>query len=182
VPIYAYLIVIVGVILWLTPFVLAKWGNSSLVQVDRRSRWGLFFECIAVVIMLQSRFWIPSLKPWRVAVSVLCLILANLLGWSAARSLGRNLRFDAAIGAEHHLVRHGAYRVVRHPIYTSFLCILWSIGFMAATPWLFLVATAVFLTGTEIRVRIEDRLLEDRFGESFRAYRSSTPAYLPFIR
>ena len=41
---------------------------------------------------------------------------------------------------------------------------------------------AFFLAGTEVRIRAEDRLLESRFHGSFRAYRSGTRAYIPFIR
>ena len=74
------------------------------------------------------------------------------------------------------------YAVVRHPVYTSFLCILWGIGLMATPLWLFIAATAVFLTGTEIRVRIEDRLLEEHFGDQARQFRRSTSAYIPFLR
>ena len=35
---------------------------------------------------------------------------------------------------------------------------------------------------TEIRIRAEDRLLAERFGESFVAYRSRIGAYIPFVR
>ena len=38
-----------------------------------------------------------------------------------------------------------------------------------------------FIVGTEIRVRAEDRLLEQRFGLEFRNYRSRVPAYIPFF-
>jgi protein-S-isoprenylcysteine O-methyltransferase Ste14 len=38
------------------------------------------------------------------------------------------------------------------------------------------------IAGTEIRVRAEDRLLAERFGESFITYRSRVSAYVPFIR
>ena len=41
---------------------------------------------------------------------------------------------------------------------------------------------AFFLVGTEIRIRAEDRLLGERFQESFAAYRARVPAYIPFIR
>ena len=181
-PLYNYIIVIVGIVLWLTPFVRATWGGSSLASLDKRARWGILLECIAVTMMLQSRFWSVSPPAWRVAASVMCFVLANLLSWTSAKALGQQLRFDAAIGTEHELVCHGPYRLVRHPIYTSFLCILWGIGLMAATRWLFVASTVVFLVGTEIRVRLEDRLLGERFGEQFRAYRASTRAYLPFIR
>jgi protein-S-isoprenylcysteine O-methyltransferase Ste14 len=53
---------------------------------------------------------------------------------------------------------------------------------MAASLTLFVIATAVFLVGTEIRVRAEDRLLERQFGEQFRRYRRSTSAYIPLLR
>jgi len=53
---------------------------------------------------------------------------------------------------------------------------------MVASPLLFAVSTVMFLAGTEIRVRVEDRLLEARFGEQFWKYRRSTRAYLPLLR
>ena len=182
-PLYCYILVVAGVVLWMTPFVRTGWSTSATESVDRRSRWGLVLEVIAYTLMLQSRFWAVSPELWRVLASLLCFVLAIGLSWTATRALGRkHLRFDAAIGAEHELVRSGPYRLVRHPIYTSMLCVLWGIGFMAASPLLFVVATAVFLVGTEIRVRIEDRLLAARFGEQFEQYRRSTSAYLPLLR
>ena len=45
-----------------------------------------------------------------------------------------------------------------------------------------IVGLAFFLVGTEIRVRAEDRLLSERFQESFTAYRARVPGYIPFIR
>jgi protein-S-isoprenylcysteine O-methyltransferase Ste14 len=39
----------------------------------------------------------------------------------------------------------------------------------------------LFIIGTEIRVRIEERLLASHFGEEFQAYKRSVPAYLPFL-
>jgi protein-S-isoprenylcysteine O-methyltransferase Ste14 len=44
----------------------------------------------------------------------------------------------------------------------------------AARTWwpMFVAALIVFLAGTEVRVRAEDRLLGERFQDSFFAYRS----------
>ncbi|MBS1799594.1 MAG: isoprenylcysteine carboxylmethyltransferase family protein [Acidobacteria bacterium] len=135
-----------------------------------------------MTLMLLNPFWSFTPPPWRVAASLLCFVLANAFSWTSARALGENLRFDAAIGTRHELVRHGPYAIVRHPIYTSFLCVAWGIGLMATPPVLFAVATIVFLAGTEIRVRIEDRLLEEHFGDQARQFRRSTSAYIPFLR
>jgi protein-S-isoprenylcysteine O-methyltransferase Ste14 len=51
------------------------------------------------------------------------------------------------------------------------------------TRWKWGVAViALFLIGTEIRVRAEDRLLASRFGDRFTAYRRQVAAYLPLVR
>jgi len=171
-----------GIVLWLAPFLFAKRGSGSLTAVDRRARWGLLLEAIGIALVLQSHFWTATELSWRTAASVVFFLLAALLSWTATRALGRQLRFDAAIGSQHELVRAGPYSLMRHPIYSSMLCLVWAIGLIAAPLWLFVLATVVFLVGTEIRVGIEDRLLEERFGEAFDQYRRSTRAYIPLIR
>jgi protein-S-isoprenylcysteine O-methyltransferase Ste14 len=47
---------------------------------------------------------------------------------------------------------------------------------------MFLPALLFFLAGTEIRIRAEDRLLSERFQDTFLQYRSRVRAYVPFIR
>jgi protein-S-isoprenylcysteine O-methyltransferase Ste14 len=177
-----FFVVAVGVGLWLAPFLWAKRGAGRLAAVDRRARWGLLLEVIGIGLMLPSPFWMVNGFSGRLTASAVFFLMAALLSWSATHALGHQLRFDAAIGAEHELVQRGPYRVMRHPIYCSMLCLLWGIGFVATPLWLFVVATVVFLAGTEIRVRTEDRLLAERFGETFNRYQSSTRAYLPLIR
>ena len=39
-----------------------------------------------------------------------------------------------------------------------------------------------FIAGTEVRVRAEERLLAERFGDSFTACRTRVRAFIPFIR
>jgi protein-S-isoprenylcysteine O-methyltransferase Ste14 len=96
--------------------------------------------------------------------------------------LGKQWRVDAGLNAEHELVTAGPYRMVRHPIYTSVLCLLWGTGFILLPLPLILLATVLALIGTEIRIRIEDGLLASRFGKQFDQYKSSVSAYLPFVR
>jgi protein-S-isoprenylcysteine O-methyltransferase Ste14 len=54
---------------------------------------------------------------------------------------------------------------------------------LVLTPWQWMpLALAAFVLGTEIRVRAEDRLLASRFGDRFREYQRSVPAYIPLVR
>ncbi|QNI37877.1 methyltransferase family protein [Edaphobacter albus] len=171
-----------GVALWFAPFLIAKQGSSNLASVDRQARWGILLEFVGIGLVAAGGYWSEPRPSWRIGIAIAFFLLAALLSWTATRTLGKQFRLDAAIGVEHELIRNGPYRIVRHPIYTSMLCVLWAIGFITAPTLLLVIATMIFLAGTEIRVRIEDRLLEERFGDSFRQYKLSTPAYLPFLR
>ena len=106
----------------------------------------------------------------------------DVLMWTAITHLGCQFRIQAGLYHDHQLVRSGPYSLVRHPIYAGLLAVTLATGLLQAPwPWV-LVALAVFVAGTEIRVRTEDRLLASRFGAEFAEYKKTVPAYLPFVR
>jgi protein-S-isoprenylcysteine O-methyltransferase Ste14 len=179
---YLYAILGAGWLAWCAPFLMFQRNTPQASIVDRRARWGMLLLAVAYSILWQSSFWERSRSLWRITFSIVFFLLAILLSWSARRSLGRQWRIDAGLNADHKLVTAGPYRVVRHPIYTSMLCVLLGTGVMITPWWLLLVSLVFFLAGTEIRVRVEDRLLNSRFGDTFRAYQNNVPAYIPFLR
>ena len=181
-PAYAYAILAVGWIAWCAPFFLTKRSGQSPQKLNRNARWGIALQMIGYSLLWQGHFWTRSPAAWRAGLSVVFFVLAALLSWSGARTLGRQWRIDAGLNADHELVRTGVYRIVRHPIYTSMLCLLLATGFLITPLLLFVVAGILFMIGTEIRVRVEDNLLSSRFGEEFHSYRRGVSAYLPFSR
>lgn len=157
-------------------------GQKKVVRAPV-SRWGIVLETLGFALV-----W-AYVRPAGFEKSVPSLIASMILappsvalGWAATRHLGKQWRYEAALIEDHVLIQTGPYRWVRHPIYASMLGMLLATG--AARTWwpMFIAAVIVFLAGTEIRVRAEDRLLAERFQESFVAYRSRVPAYIPFIR
>ena len=181
-PAYAYAILVVGWLLWLTPFLRARQSEKPAKQVDRRARWGILLVGVAYSLLGQSHFWERSPRPWQVAASIVLFLLASLLSWTGARALGRQWRIDAGLSSDHELVTSGPYRFVRHPIYTSMLGVLLGTGALITPWWLLLPSLLLFVIGTEIRVRIEDHLLASQFGEQFAGYKRRVPAYIPFIK
>jgi protein-S-isoprenylcysteine O-methyltransferase Ste14 len=181
-PAYALAILAIGWVAWFTPFFLTKRSQTSAKTLDRRARWGILLEVIGYSLLWQTRFWERPLPAWRTALSIIFFALAALLSWTAPRALGRQWRIDAALNPDHQLVTSGPYRLVRHPIYTSMLCLLLGMGFLVAPLPLLLLSTLVFIAGTEIRVRIEDRLLASQFGDHFHHYQRTVPAYIPFLK
>jgi protein-S-isoprenylcysteine O-methyltransferase Ste14 len=183
VPVYAYVIIAAGWIIWMAPFLLIKRQNTgTAAALDRRARWGIVLEGIAYSLLWQNKFWLRSPPYWRALLSVVLFVLAASLSWTSARALGRQWRFDASLNADHELVRSGAYSIVRHPIYTSMLCLLLGTGFLITPLPILILSTLLFIVGTEIRVRIEDSLLASRFGDQFLTYQRGVSAYIPFIK
>jgi protein-S-isoprenylcysteine O-methyltransferase Ste14 len=172
-------------IAWSLAFVRARANSPREVKVARapKSYLGIALQSFSFILMTAY------VRPEQFQKSELSLIASALLGplsvalaWWATRHLGKHWRFEAALSEDHELVQTGPYRWLRHPIYASMLGMLLAIA--AAWTWwpIAAVALAFFLAGTEIRVRAEDRLLIERFNESFVDYRSRVAAYVPFIR
>ena len=100
---------------------------------------------------------------------------------ASSRELGRNWSIVARMRTDHELVRTGPYARVRHPIYLGMLFFLLAFAIGLGHWAQLLLALPVFFIGTAIRTRLEDGLLEQRFGNAFREYRSSTPALFPKV-
>ncbi len=177
--------VIVCYVLWALAFVGARKRAAGQKKVVRApvSRWGIFLQgagfTLAWIYIRSPGFEKSTLS---LAISMVLAPLSAALGWAAVSHLGKYWRYEAALSEEHALIQSGPYRWLRHPIYASMLGLLLAIG--AAWSWwpMLVAALMFFLVGTEIRIRAEDRLLAERFQDSFRSYRSRVHAYIPFLR
>ncbi len=116
--------------------------------------------------------------------SVFTVGLAAGSGWlleSAVRTLGKQWALRARLIEDHKLITAGPYAYVRNPIYTGMLGMLIATG-LATEHWVAtIVAIPIFVVGMVIRVRSEEKLLREAFGEEFEEYARRVPAVLPGI-
>jgi protein-S-isoprenylcysteine O-methyltransferase Ste14 len=181
----AFAEVVICFIAWALAFADVRRRAAGQRKVVRApvSRWGILLQCLAFALdWVKIRPETPEKSAPSLIAAMILAPLSAALGWWATRHLGKQWRYEAALSEDHDLIQSGPYAYVRHPIYASMLGLLISIG-AVRTRWpLFLAALVLFLIGIEIRVRAEDRLLANRFGESFEAYRARVRAYIPFVR
>jgi protein-S-isoprenylcysteine O-methyltransferase Ste14 len=115
------------------------------------------------------------------AIAIVVAMGSVLLIMAAVKTLGREWSITARMVEDHKLATEGPYARVRHPIYTGMLGMLIATG-LAISHWIALVAAIViFAIGTLIRVRIEERLLRETFGQCFEEYARQVPAVFPGI-
>ena len=109
-------------------------------------------------------------------------IFSAWLAVAAIRELGQQWSLQARVLDNHKLITSGVYDLVRHPIYTAMLGMLIATG-LVISHWIVLgAAILIFLAGTEVRTRLEEKLLAEAFGEQFEEWRSRVPKLIPSIR
>jgi len=125
---------------------------------------------------------ISSYGPISIVTGFLAICAAVSSVWlitMAVKTLGKEWSLTARLVEGHQLATSGPYALVRHPIYTGMLGMLLATG-LAISQWAaLLVALIIFFIGTTIRVRSEEKLLREAFGEKFEAYARKVRAIVP---
>ena len=143
----------------------------------------LTISLIGVIIYLVDPGWMNwstiKMPEWMRRMGVFAGASGTgLLVWSHV-VLGENFFGGTKIRAGHHLVIVGPYQWVRHPIYIAFTGI--GIGwFLIMENWfvggMWLVTVVLFLPG---RIKAEEEMLMEHFGEEYEKYRNRTGKFLP---
>jgi protein-S-isoprenylcysteine O-methyltransferase Ste14 len=126
------------------------------------------FSSIGTTLLI----WYGFTRPLdRSQIAGLVLVVAAFALWATARlQLGKSFSVQPRAKA---LVTRGIYSRIRNPIYT--FGILWVAGlFLVVGHPLFLLILLLLIPMQIVRARKEARVLEEKFGEEYRAYRSHT--------
>jgi protein-S-isoprenylcysteine O-methyltransferase Ste14 len=168
---------------------LAYLSRASLRRPRSHGFYRFFaWECLLGLGLLNLRRWF--INPWSVPQLIswlLLLISAGLVihGIALLRRRGQPQRDrddDALIGFEKTttLVTEGAYRYIRHPLYSSLFFLGWGIfckdltglgATLAVTATIFLVITAKIEEAENLRY----------FGAAYEAYIHRTKLFIPFV-
>jgi protein-S-isoprenylcysteine O-methyltransferase Ste14 len=159
-------------------------GNVSPgIREDRSNRW--VFIVFGLVGLVAG--WLPAFDDrhniltfggsnvrW---IGVMLFGVGGLIRLIPVFQLGRRFSGLVAIQPEHELATNGAYRFIRHPSYLGMILTMlgWALAFRSGFG---IILAGLMLVG---RIRAEEALLLDQFGEQYARYRASTWRLVPFI-
>jgi protein-S-isoprenylcysteine O-methyltransferase Ste14 len=115
----------------------------------------------------------------RAAVGLVLFAIGLAFAVWARVSIGRNWGMPMTEQNEPELVTSGAYRLVRHPIYSGLL--LAATGTAVALSWIWLIAVGLAGSYFVYSAVIEERFLIAQFPETYLAYRRSSKMLVPFV-
>jgi protein-S-isoprenylcysteine O-methyltransferase Ste14 len=180
---WQWLVFVVGSvpIIWLS--------RGSLRSRDAHGFYRVFaFEALLGLITLNAPAWFRApLAPRQLASWA--LLSASLLlavhGFHLLRQVGRpdrSIEDPTRLGVEKttRLVRIGAYRTIRHPLYASLLALAWG-AFLKAPSWPAVLLAAFATAAVYLTARVEERENVRTFGAEYVEYMRETRMFIPFV-
>ena len=143
--------------------------------------WAVAAPC--TVAALATRLFgvaqLPFDPVWASRIALVALATGLAIRVAALRALGPLYSVDVSVRPNHQLVTSGLYRTVRHPAYAGLLLCFLAVG-VASWSWIGLpLATVPVTLAFAHRIRIEEKALEERFGQAYRDYRRTSSRLVP---
>jgi len=133
---------------------------------------------IAPAWMAWSRMGLPDWVRWiGVAMGFATL---GLIIWMF-RNIGTGITPTVATRKEHKLSTSGPYHWIRHPLYTFGTLAFISLGLIADSWFIVLLAILAFIL-LSLRTPSEEAHLIEKFGDEYRQYMKRTGRYLPRLK
>ena len=143
--------------------------------------WIGFFVPLIWVASPAFSFADDSLGAGALAAGAMCLVIGLWLFCRSHADLDTNWSITLEVREQHRLVTKGIYRRIRHPMYSALA--LYSIGQALVIPnWVAgpsnLIAFAILFA---LRVRAEERMMVEGFGDEYVAYAARTKRLIPDV-
>jgi protein-S-isoprenylcysteine O-methyltransferase Ste14 len=117
----------------------------------------------------------------RLISGVVCFVIGLWLFYRSHADLGTNWSITLEVREQHRLITQGIYRRIRHPMYSAL--VLYGVAHALVIPnWVAgpsnLVAFAVLFAA---RVRAEERMMLEQFGDEYATYMARTKRLVPGV-
>jgi protein-S-isoprenylcysteine O-methyltransferase Ste14 len=95
--------------------------------------------------------------------------------------LNKNFSYTLKIFDNHKLITKGPYKFIRHPMYTAFLILHSSIFLITGNWFIGIIWIVGLIFIIMLRIRKEEKMLIEKFGDTYRKYISTTGILCPSL-
>ena len=144
----------------------------------------LWWTGIALDFMLSlalPRAAIPWKRSELLVIGILFMLAGIFLRLYSMTLLGRYFTFDVAVQSSQKIIQVGPYRYIRHPSYTGALLTMAGFGLALGNGAGLLAALGCLGVAYCYRIPVEEGVLLEVLGESYREYKDRTRRLVPFL-
>jgi protein-S-isoprenylcysteine O-methyltransferase len=119
-----------------------------------------------------------STVPW---MGLSLIVIGIIIRWVSILTLRKYFTTKVVIQSDHRLIQTGIYKYLRHPSYSGSIVSFLGLGLVFVN-WLSILILVIPITIAFLkRIKIEERALENAFGEEYDIYRKSTWRLFPWF-
>jgi len=159
-------------------------GHTDAIGCDEKSRVVLLILGVLIIVFSfrAGRWLVTYPRNWTtISIGVAMALSGTAMRLFSLAALGANFRYISRMTDSHKLVTRGPYRILRHPMYTGLFLFFIGLSLILCEAFICLGYMAVLVPGAVRRIPMEERMLEERFGDEFEAYRARTWKLIPFV-
>jgi protein-S-isoprenylcysteine O-methyltransferase Ste14 len=143
--------------------------------------WIVITGCItAGSIISMMHFWPGDPVTFR-SIGISFISLGFIIRWIAIVQLGSMFTVDVAIANLHVLKMDAIYKMVRHPSYLGLVLIIAGLAFLMDSVLSCLVIIIPVFLAINYRIAIEEKALEEEFGDEYQNYKSRVKKIIPLV-
>ena len=160
-------------------YVIKDDDKKSYIYLQLTFMIALFFATIDFVGLHYTRIMV--MEPYIIYAGFTLFIVSCLIRWWGFKSIGKFFNPRVAIYDNHKLVTTGAYRNIRHPLYSGSLLSFIAIPMVFNSWGALLLMILITIPALVYRINIEEELLISHFGEEYITYSQKTKKMIPGI-
>jgi protein-S-isoprenylcysteine O-methyltransferase Ste14 len=178
-------LIIAAAILWISQPAFSK----AEMDVNRNNdKFSILFillsSSVSVLISIFEWGYFTQNKNQTNFVSVLGLIM--LITGTVVRIwsiylLGKNFTATVKVREKHELISKGPYRIIRHPSYFGALIAICGCPVFLNNFFSIIISFLLMMSAYIYRIKFEERVLQEYFGNAYLEYKKKTYTLLPFI-
>lgn len=182
------LIIFMSFVFAFSEFLLMLIKHSRIKTAKTRMDQGsMILIWVMITFGFTAGFFLAKHDSWKSVNSIITIfgLLSILIGiiirWIAIVQLGKSFTVDVAITDKARLKTDGLFRRIRHPSYLGLLITI--IGFSATMNSLisFFIFSIPVTLAVLYRIRVEEKVLFQEFGNNYTDYKSKTKKLIPRI-
>lgn len=157
-------------------------------QKDRGSLFVAFTGlALTYVASVVDWYWVrPLWSPWPYHWVWLVIGGCVFAGGMVLRlvsmvTLGKFFTGSVRIHEGHEMIQHGPYRLLRHPAYLGLSIITLGCATLFASFMGYISFVILYIPGLMRRIKVEEEVLTEEFGDGYREYSRRTKRLVPFV-